>query len=132
MAELKSFLFRAYIRAYLSSGESFDLAERAQKHLLNLLTPLTSEIGLNVTSEIFDQYEDEIHEMKGIRQPIVSLHFEAHARTIDQLVDYNLFLRSLARLMDDQYSDIRVRYEPGKSAVCLSGIHSKSQPNNPQ
>ena len=102
MTELKSFLFRAYIRAYLSSGESFDLAERAQKHLLNLLTPLTSEIGLNVTSEIFDQYEDEIHEMKGIRQPIVSLHFEAHARTIDQLVDYNLFLRSLARLMDDQ------------------------------
>ena len=131
MTELKSFLFRAYIRAYLSSGESFDLAERAQKHLLNLLTPLTSEIGLNVTSEIFDQYEDEIHEMKGIRQPIVSLHFEAHARTIDQLVDYNLFLRSLARLMDDQYSDIRVRYEPEKSTVCLSGIHSKSQPNNP-
>ena len=131
MTELKSFLFRAYIRAYLSSGESFDLAERAQKHLLNLLTPLTSEIGLNVTSEIFDQYEDEIHEMKGIRQPIVSLHFEAHARTIDQLVDYNLFLRSLARLMDDQYPDIRVRYEPGKSTVCLSGIHSKSQPNNP-
>ncbi|MCM0719852.1 hypothetical protein NBH15_16395 [Parabacteroides sp. W1-Q-101] len=85
-----------------------------------------------MTSEIFDQYEDEIHEMKGIRQPIVSLHFEAHARTIDQLVDYNLFLRSLARLMDDQYSDIRVRYEPGKSAVCLSGIHSKSQPNNPR
>ena len=126
MTELKSFLFRAYIRAYLSSGESFDLAERAQKHLLNLLTPLTSEIGLNVTSEIFDQYE-----MKGIRQPIVSLHFEAHVRTIDQLVDYNLFLRSLARLMDDQYSDIRVRYEPGKSTVCLSGIHSKSQPNNP-
>ena len=124
MSNLKSILFRADIRAYLSSGESFDLAERVQKHLLNLLTSVTSEVGLNVTSEIFDQYEDEIHEMKGCRQPIVSLCFEAHARTIDKLIDYNLFLRSLARLMDDQYSDIRFCYEPGKSAICLSKGHS--------
>ena len=60
MSNLKSILFRADICAYLSSGESFDLAERVQKHLLNLLTSVTSEVGLNVTSEIFDQYENEI------------------------------------------------------------------------
>ncbi len=110
MKNLKS-PFRAYIRIYLPSGNPCEFAEKTRKSFSDLFTPLIDEIGLQLISDVFDQYEDECHEMAGSRQPVISFRFEAHISRLDVAVDYSLFLQSLARLMDAQYSDVDVRYE---------------------
>ena len=126
MKNSRSILFRAEIRVYLSSGDSFELAERISKVLSDKIYPLINEIGLSMKSETFDQYENEICEMNGCRQPVISFQFENHVPTLDISVDYTLFLRSLARLMDARYPDVRVCYEPDKSALYPSGPHPEN------
>lgn len=54
MKNSRSILFRAEIRVYLSSGDSFELAERISKVLSDKIYPLINEIGLSMKSETFD------------------------------------------------------------------------------
>lgn len=129
MKNTKSIPFRAYVRVYLFSGDSYEVAERVRNGLSNRFAPFINEIGLAMTSDIFDQYEDECHEMMGIRQSVISFCFEGHAPTLDLVVDYSLFLRSLARLMDARYSNI-VCYEVDDSYLSDTGA-APSTPRKP-
>lgn len=91
-------VYKSAINIILPSGAG----KKEQDNVINRSAPLFAVIAdtfqLRIVPEISFRYEDEMHEMQGSHQPVVSWLIESEVPTAYVAMDLHMFFLALSRL----------------------------------
>ena len=101
--------FKTSLIFYLNSGDPYDKAEMVYKQVTPLLSDLCEGFGIEMSHSVYDDYEDESCEMRGIRRPLLGVSFEKGLRSLSSVVDFSALFLALGRLLQTGL-DMKVEY----------------------